>query len=207
MERAGQTGNRTVYSIGHSNLSIHDFISLLHQFRIEAIVDTRSQPYSKHAPQFNEHALKSAVKSAGITYVFMGEELGGRPKDKRFYDSDGRVLYGVLAETKPFQSGIERVRHGSEKYRLALLCSEEDPTFCHRNLLVGRVLRTRGFDILHIRKSGVLERDQEVAQRNSLQFRMFCESEAEWKSIQSVLQRKVLSNSSRRFDASKSSSS
>lgn len=118
MERAGQTGSRTVYSIGHSNLSIHDFISLLHQYRIEAIVDTRSQPYSKHAPQFNEQVLKSAVKTAGITYVFMGEELGGRPKEKRFYDSEGRVLYGVLAETKPFQSGIERVQHGSENIGL-----------------------------------------------------------------------------------------
>jgi len=207
MEHAEKTGNRVVYSIGHSNLLIDDFISLLHQYRIEAVVDTRSQPYSKHAPQFNEHALKAAVKNAAITYVFMGEELGGRPKDKRFYDSDGRVLYGVLAETKPFQSGIQRVQYGSEKYRLALLCSEEDPIFCHRNLLVGRVLRTRGFDILHIRKSGILESDQEVAQRNSLQFRMFCESEAEWKSTQSVLQRKVLNSSSRRFDASKSRSS
>jgi len=207
MERIAEAGIRVIYSIGHSNLPIQHFISLLRQYRVEALVDTRSRPYSKHAPQFNEQALSSAVKTSGMTYVFMGAELGGRPTERRFYDSDGRVLYGLLAETKPFQSGIVRIERGSEKYRLALLCSEEDPTFCHRNLLIGRVLRTRGFDILHIRKRGILETDLELAQRNSLQFRMFCESEAEWKSTQSVLQRKVPSNSSRRFDGSKSSNS
>jgi uncharacterized protein (DUF488 family) len=207
MAPSPNNGTRTIYSIGHSNLSIQAFISLLCQNRVEAIVDTRSYPYSKHVPHFNERALSSAVRAAGIKYVFMGEELGGRPKDKRFYDSDGRVLYGLVAKTKPFQEAIERIQQGSEKYRLALLCSEDDPTFCHRNLLIGRVLRTRGFDILHIRKNGILENDAEVVQRNASQFRMFRDSEAEWKSIQSVLQRKAQSNSLKRFGGSKFSSS
>jgi uncharacterized protein (DUF488 family) len=207
MEQVRDSGTRTIYSIGHSNLSIEAFIKLLGQHKVEVIVDTRSHPYSKHAPHFGQEPLSSAVRDAGMKYLFMGEELGGRPRDKRFYDADGRVLYGLVAETKPFQTGIERLRHGTEKYRVALLCSEEDPTFCHRNLLIGRVLRTRGFDILHIRKNGILETDAEVLQRNSSQFRMFGDSEAEWKSIQSVLQRKARSNSLRRFDGSRFSSS
>src|SRR5208282_577397 len=206
MERVLGNGTRTIYSIGHSNLSIEAFIGLLQQTRMEVIVDTRSYPYSKHAPHLTQKRPIFAIRGSGIKYLFMGEELGGRPKEKRFYDADGRVLYGLVAETRQFQEGIERIQRGSENFRIALLCSEEDPTFCHRNLLIGRVLRTRGFDILHIRKNGLLEPDAKVLERNSYQFRMFGESEAEWKSIQSVLQRKAQSNSLRRFGGSKSSS-
>lgn len=199
--------SKTIYSIGHSNLPIEEFIALLSQHRIEALVDTRSHPYSKHAPHFNEAELSVAVKTAGLKYVFMGEELGGRPKDARFYDSTGRVLYGLVAETKTFQTGIRRLERGSGKYRLAVLCSEEDPSFCHRNLLIGRVLKTRGFDVLHIRRGGTLESDVELTLRNSRQFQMFSEPEVEWRSIQSVLQKRLRSDSSKRFGGNKSNSS
>ena len=196
MEPRLEADTKTIYSIGHSNLPIEEFIELLRQHQIEAVVDTRSYPSSKHAPHFNQPALSSAVKSAHMSYVFMGKELGGRPDDRRLYDADGRVLYGLVAETQLFRSGITRVERGCEKYRIALLCSEEDPLFCHRNLLIGRVLQSRGFEVLHIRRGGRLERGLELARRGSSQFRIFSDPEVEWKSTQSVLHKRALQPSS-----------
>ena len=43
---------------------------------VTALVDVRSHPYSKHFPQFSKDALKDALQKSGITYVFLGKELG-----------------------------------------------------------------------------------------------------------------------------------
>jgi hypothetical protein len=39
-----------LYSIGHSNAEISAFLGLLTRYRIELLIDTRSQPYSRYAP-------------------------------------------------------------------------------------------------------------------------------------------------------------
>jgi len=47
---------------------------------------------------FNADVLKPAILAAGMKYLYLGKELGGRPDDKRYYDGDGHVLYGLVAE-------------------------------------------------------------------------------------------------------------
>jgi len=145
-----------IYTIGHSNHPIYRFIGLLRSHGITAIADVRSSPYSRHNPQFNTKALAAALKKAGIAYVFLGEELGARPKNPACYNN-GRVDFGRLAAREEFQRGIERVLQGSEKYRLALMCAEKEPLDCHRTILVCRHLRDRGVGIRHILADGSVE--------------------------------------------------
>jgi uncharacterized protein (DUF488 family) len=66
-----------VWTIGHSRHELGDFIQKLHVNEISALVDVRSIPMSRMAPQFNEGSLKKALSAAGITYISMGKELGG----------------------------------------------------------------------------------------------------------------------------------
>jgi uncharacterized protein (DUF488 family) len=40
---------------------------------------------------------------------------------------------------------------------IAIMCSEENPVRCHRNLLVGRRLLELGIKVYHIRKDGLEE--------------------------------------------------
>jgi len=49
------------------------------------------------------------------------------------------------------------VKSLARNHRLALLCGEEDPAHCHRNLLVGVALVAEGFRVLHIRATGNIE--------------------------------------------------
>ena len=70
---------RRLFSIGHSNHSWDTFLGFLTMHQIETLVDVRSHPYSKYAPHFGHQPLKTAVTGAGITYMFLGKELGGRP--------------------------------------------------------------------------------------------------------------------------------
>jgi uncharacterized protein (DUF488 family) len=103
---------RHLFTIGHSNHPLEKFIELLRRHGVEVVVDTRSQPYSRHAPHFNRDALRAALASAGIRYSFLGEELGGRPRGEEYYDAEGYVRYDRVAAADFFQTGIARLKRG-----------------------------------------------------------------------------------------------
>lgn len=145
-----------VWTIGHSNNSIDSFIHLLENHRITAIADVRSIPYSRAAPQFRRESLRASLRNRGMSYVFLGRELGARSKDLSCYE-DGRVVYERLAQTAEFQGGIERVLRGIKVERLALMCAERDPLDCHRTLLVARALVHRNVQVDHILATGEVE--------------------------------------------------
>ena len=129
----------TIFSIGHSNHSIDKFLSLLESSDINMVVDVRSAPFSRMFPQFNQETLKKSLSEASIGYLFLGEQIGGRSNDPDDYQ-DGQVLYKALANKEAFKTGIERLKEGSAKYRIALMCSEKEPLDCHRTLLVSQAL-------------------------------------------------------------------
>ncbi len=188
-----------IFTIGHSNQSIESFIALLKTFEIEVLVDVRSYPYSKFAPQFDKHALKTAITTAGLKYLFLGEELGGRPAETEFYDANGRVLYSAVAESPIFLAGIMRLETGTQKYRVAIMCSEENPIGCHRHLLVARVLTKRGIAVEHIRGDGTYQREADLnydGAKKGQQTLFETQELIEWKSIQSVLHKRPQQSSS-----------
>ncbi len=155
----------SVYSIGHSNHSIEAFVGLLQRHGVTALADVRSSPWSRFHPQFNREALARSLKDAGIQYVFLGRELGARSDDPSCY-RNGRVQYALLARTELFRQGIERVRQGAQRYRIALMCAEKEPLECHRTLLVSRALvEDAGIPVAHIHADGHLEPHEAAMQR------------------------------------------
>lgn len=154
----------TVFSIGHSNHDIDNFIRLLRSHGITAIADVRSHPYSRFASQYSREALKAFLAEAGIAYVFLGTELGARSDDPACY-LEGRVQYDRLAKQPCFGSGIRRIAEGGRRFRIALMCAEKDPADCHRALLVGRALFESGICVTHIHASGGLENQEQLETR------------------------------------------
>lgn len=138
-----------VLTIGHSTQTGASFVQLLRQAGVTAVGDVRSVPFSRHVPQFNREALQKTLADEKIAYVYLGDELGGRPKARELY-SDGVADYEKMAQTESFARGIDRVMEGARTYRIALMCSESDPLDCHRCLLIGRALKERGVSVRHI---------------------------------------------------------
>jgi uncharacterized protein (DUF488 family) len=156
-----------LFTIGHSNVALDDFLSLLQQHGVQAVADVRTVPRSRYVPHFNAGQLRDALARCDVSYLPFGRELGGRPEGTGFYDAQGHVLYGRLAASPAFQEGIGRVLASAQAQRIALLCSEEDPARCHRHLLIGRFLRTRGVPVAHIRRDGRIETESDLAARES----------------------------------------
>jgi uncharacterized protein (DUF488 family) len=147
----------TIYTIGHGNRKTDDFIYLLKKYEIELLVDVRTYPYSRFHTQFRQVALESSLDVANINYLFLGDELGGRPKDPALYINN-RVNYAAVKQTALFRLGIEQVEKLTKQgIRLALMCSEADQNHCHRkHMLTGEFVQD-GFMVIHINKSGSLE--------------------------------------------------
>lgn len=167
-----------VFTVGHSNLSRLAFLALLRTHDVEMIADVRSTPYSRHMPEFNRRNLEPALRAAGIGYVFLGRELGGRPDDPACYDAGGRVQYHLRAKSAQFRQGLERVRRGLAKYRVCLMCTEREPLDCHRSMLVAEELVKRGVPVAHILSGGAVESHENAIARllaapNGLQGSLF----------------------------------
>lgn len=172
----------TLYTIGHSNITLEDFLANLRAHNISVLVDVRSAPYSRFVPHFNKNVLEASLKENGVDYRFAGESLGGQPKDETLYkdhtipDENAdpsqflrSVLYKEMMKRDAYQKGIRRlleIVYETEQQggSVAILCSEGDPHDCHRHHLIARSLldpRLRIVDteitIHHILKDGALE--------------------------------------------------
>lgn len=156
------SGDPALLSIGHSTHPIEVFVELLRGHAVESVADVRTTPFSRFNPQFNRQSLERDLRASGARYLFLGEELGGRPAGDRFYDHEGHVLYGRMAESARFESGLARLVERAERSRVAVMCSEENPAGCHRFLLVTRVLHDRGIEVTHIRGDGSTQRTEDV---------------------------------------------
>lgn len=143
-----------LFSIGHSNASIENFVELLRRHEIELLVDTRSQPYSRYTTHFSREALKQSLIENGIEYSYLGRQIGGRPEGEEFYFQSGKVDYDLVAESEIYLAGIEQLLKLAEQHRVAFMCAEADYKHCHRYWLITRTLTGRGVEVEHILHSG-----------------------------------------------------
>ncbi len=147
---------KALYTIGHSNHRIEDFLGLLGKHGIETVFDVRSKPYSRIHPHFRYKSLAGALQAAGIGYVFAGKALGAKPDDPDCREQ-GRISFARLARRPEFAAALEQIHQAAESRRMCLMCAEKEPLSCHRTLLICRHLRGGDLCIYHILADGGLE--------------------------------------------------
>ena len=156
-----------LFTIGHSNHPIGVFVGLLRQNLISVVVDVRSVPLSRFHPQYNRERLSKTLEASHILYEFEGGRLGGRIQDKECFlarELPQRkvhvaelVDYEALVQRDWFVQGMNHLIERGRTDRIAILCSEEQPDRCHRNLLIARYLLDLGHQVFHIRGDGHME--------------------------------------------------
>ena len=157
------TENFDLLTVGHSNLPPDRFAALLQGAGVTAIVDVRSVPFSRRFPWFSQQRLAERLARESITYLPMGDALGGRPRNPALY-RDGVADYEAMAATPAFRAGLDRVGAEAQRHRVCLMCAEREPLDCHRCLLVGRAL-AQGLAIGHLLVDGRVEPHTATEQR------------------------------------------
>ncbi len=143
-------------SIGHSNIPAERFVAMLQDAGVSAVADVRSVPLSRHFPWFSKNNLSARLAAEGISYLALGDSLGGRPQDDSLY-REGVADYEVMARQPKFLGGLDQVLETAARARVCLMCAEREPLDCHRCLLVAPKLAERGLSIGHILHDGTIE--------------------------------------------------
>jgi uncharacterized protein (DUF488 family) len=150
----------TVYTIGHSTLTIDEFIAILKAHTIELVADVRTIAKSRHNPQFGENELQHSLKATGIDYVRL-EKLGGLRKPvKNSINTAWRNKsfqgYADYMQTLDFWQGIDVLIAIASQKTTVVMCAEAVPWRCHRSLL-GDALLAKNMLVKDIMNSKTLK--------------------------------------------------
>ncbi|MCD8165565.1 MAG: DUF488 domain-containing protein [Bacteroides sp.] len=126
----------------------------LKSFNVAYVVDIRSKPYSRYNKQFNRDIVPYVFAEQGMTYGYMGNQIGIIPEDPSCY-TNGIIDYSKLRKADFFIRGLDRLEDAWNKgYKVALMCSETLPENCHRSRLIGVEMEKRGIELQHITGTG-----------------------------------------------------
>ncbi|HEX3145043.1 MAG TPA: DUF488 domain-containing protein [Pyrinomonadaceae bacterium] len=150
----------SIWTIGHSTLSLENFLGSLSSFNIQLLADVRSFPGSRRYPHFNKENLSTALTDAGIRYEHL-RELGGRRRPRpdslnMTWRNESFRGYADYMETNEFREGVERLIELASKQRVAIMCSEAVWWRCHRSM-ISDYLKVKGIDVMHIMGEGKSE--------------------------------------------------
>lgn len=147
-----------LYTLGHSNRSLEDFIVLLDAAGIRTLVDVRAQPQSARHPHFAQDSLRDALGGVGIDYHWAGRQLGGQRSTRAdsphtALQEDGLRGFADYMDGDAFKKAAVQLIGLARRAPCAILCAERDPLHCHRSLIAD-YLTLQGVEVQHLINPG-----------------------------------------------------
>jgi uncharacterized protein (DUF488 family) len=136
----GSEPGKTIYTVGHSNRTLEEFISILEKYEIKVVIDVRRFPTSRKYPWFSKENLKKRFSEIGLEYIWLGDLLGG-------YRKGGYVNY---MKTGDYIRGISTLKNIiNREENVVIMCSEKLWFRCHRRF-ISDTLSLEGYEVIHI---------------------------------------------------------
>ena len=146
-----------IFTIGHSNRTLEEFIELLQLNDVQLVADVRTVPRSRYNPQFNKNTLPESLREAGIGYQHMAGLGGFRHTVTDSPNTGWRNAsfqgFADYMQTKEFEDNLETLIDLARMEQVALMCAEAVPWRCHRSLISDALL-VRGIRVEDILGKG-----------------------------------------------------
>lgn len=160
--RRGEPGGAQarLLSYGHGTATAAEILEHLHGAGVGVVVDVRAYPGSRRNPHVARERMADWLPAAGIGYVWLGEQLGGRRKltPDAAQDSVWRHpafrAYAAWMREPDFSAGIDRLLELGEGRSAAFMCSEAVWWKCHRRLVSDFLTVARGLEVHHLMHDG-----------------------------------------------------
>lgn len=172
--------DNTIWTIGHSNHTLEEFLAMLTSFSISLLVDVRSYPGSNYVPHFNKENMQQSLPENSVKYLHL-KKLGGRRKGKT--NSNNTVwrnksfrAYADYMETASFKTGIDKLTAAAKKQRTAVMCSEAVWWRCHRSMIAD-YLKAADWKVMHIMNSNKSKQHPYTSPASVVQGELFYGSE------------------------------
>ncbi len=151
---------RRIFTIGHSNRTIEEFLALLGEQRVELVVDVRRLPGSARNPQFDEDELASSLSEEGISFRRAEGLTGRRPRSadvpgevNGWWENRSFHNYADHGLSEEFRRALAELREWGAERPAAVMCSEAVWWRCHRRIIADHLL-AHGDDVVHIMGGG-----------------------------------------------------
>lgn len=145
------------FTVGHGTSGFADVAELLERHGVATIVDVRSEPWSRRAPDFSRRRLEGLAAAAGFGYRWLGDALGGRPTNPALIGPDGTPDPAAMTGSQAFGDALAVLEQLASGASVVLLCAEALPAGCHRATLLAPALAARGHDVAHLLPDGSAE--------------------------------------------------
>jgi uncharacterized protein (DUF488 family) len=143
-----------VFTIGHSDHTLEEFLDILARSSVRMIADVRANPASARFPWFERHALATELEKRGLFYRWF-RELGGRrpatPGEERHTALTDPAFkrYAAAMGSRSFGETFAELLGLAASTVAAVLCAERDFMQCHRHLLADKLV-VSGVRVVHI---------------------------------------------------------
>lgn len=152
-----------LFTIGHSDRTLPDFVDLLHESRVDLVVDVRRLPGSTRYPQFDEDALSASLTEEGIGFRRAEGLTGRRPVNRdvpfevnAWWENRSFHNYADHALSDDFRHALDELRAWGGTSCVAVMCSEAVWWRCHRRIIADHLL-AHDEDVRHIIGRGHVE--------------------------------------------------
>lgn len=147
-----------LFTFGHGTASQDEIVNLLQGTGIDAVVDIRTAPGSRHNPHVGRAELERWLPESGIRYRWE-KRLGGFRKAQP--DSPDTVwrhpaFRGFAGYTREpaFVEAIDELLQQAKNERTAIMCSEAVWWRCHRRIVADFVVVARSQEVYHLMHDG-----------------------------------------------------
>ena len=152
---------RVLYTIGHGESPVEEFLARARRAGLESIVDVRSIPASRRHPQFVGTAMDAWLRAAGVDYRWE-PDLGGFRRTSAESPNVGLHHpsfrgYADHMASDSFVAALARVLDEADERRVAVMCSETLWWRCHRRLIADASVLLQGTGVLHVDGRGDVE--------------------------------------------------
>lgn len=148
--------------MGHGSLDKAALVELLTGAGVEALVDIRRYPNSRHNPDVETGAITAWAADAGLDYRW-DARLGGRrrlPADAEPEDTWWRVkqfaAYAAYTRTEEFGEALDELLAQARRQRTAMMCSEAVWWRCHRRIVADVAVVKFSTEVFHLMHDGRL---------------------------------------------------
>jgi len=133
-----EKGAADFFTVGYSGKTIEQFLSALTEAGVQCLVDVRANPVSMYKPDFSKGNLTRHLAGVGIQYRHV--PTLGVPRDirsKATLEGGRNNIWGWYDKhvvPQLCQGNLHRFLNFFD-HPVALMCTELDPTACHRHRL------------------------------------------------------------------------
>ena len=150
----------TLLTFGHGAATRVELAALLTRARLDAVVDVRTAPGSRHNPDVAREALAEWLPAAGLAYRWE-PRLGGFRKPAPdspdvFWQNQSFRGYAGYTRDPRFLAAMADLLHQSARARTAVMCAESVWWRCHRRLIADFAVLARQTPVMHLAHDGRL---------------------------------------------------